>query len=498
MIMQPAVDSTTPQSEEVARALARVGSLIGGKWRIERVLGIGGMASVYYAVHQHNQRQVAIKILHQEFCHVEDIRRRFSLEARAANRVNHRGAVPVLDDGLLPNGTPYMVMDFLEGISLQQRWENCDCKLSVEEVFGVTERLLEILDAAHHAGVLHRDIKPENIFLTTDGEVKLLDFGISKLNDADAQSHKTQVGSTMGTPAFMSPEQARGRWDELDPRADLFAVGATMYALLSGRPIHRADTANELLLKVMTEPAPGLRTVAPDVAEAAAQVVDKALAFDKNHRFSSAQEMAHAVHAVNVHLHGEFRSTMGSGEVRAGWNIWTEPTPQGRTMQRPLISATFSVATLTALTGRLTSQSWSTRKKWSWAIVGVLMMITGMVSYSHVRNQNQTPGTSWSPVADSTRATTVDFSLPAAPTQPSPAVELSDLPEEVPSRATPRAAGQSRNDSKPSSSSKSPSSFPSSPHSRPSSHSKNAADSAAAADPPELDDLNLDPLSRRR
>jgi eukaryotic-like serine/threonine-protein kinase len=481
MIMQPAVDSTHPQSEEVARALSRVGSLIGGKWRIERVLGIGGMASVYYAVHQHNQRQVAIKILHQEFCHVEDIRRRFSLEARAANRVNHRGAVPVLDDGVLPNGTPYMVMDFLEGISLQQRWENCDCKLSVEEVFGVTERLLEILDAAHHAGVLHRDIKPENIFLTTDGEVKLLDFGISKLNDADAQSHKTQVGSTMGTPAFMSPEQARGRWDELDPRADLFAVGATMYALLSGRPIHQADTANELLLKVMTEPAASLRIAAPDVPEAAAHVVDKAIAFDKNHRFPSAQEMALAVHAVNVQLHGEFRSTMGSGEVRAGWHSWAEPTPHGRSGQRPLISSTFSVATLTALTSRLTSQSWSARKKWTWAAMAALMMITGAISYSHVRKQHQTPGTSWSPVAHSTQAMAVTTIPAAAPPKPSPAVELSELPEESPSKSPPQPSGRSRTVS-----------------SAPPPSLKKAAESAPQEDAPELDELNLDPLSRRR
>jgi len=377
-----------------------------------------------------------------------------------------------------------MVMDFLEGISLQQRWENCECRLSVEEVFGVTERLLEILDAAHHAGVLHRDIKPENIFLTTDGEVKLLDFGISKLSDADAQSHKTQVGSTMGTPAFMSPEQARGRWDELDPRADLFAVGATMFALLSGRPIHQAETANELLLKVMTEPAPSLREAAPEVPEAAAQVVNKALSFDKNKRFLSAHEMAQAVHAVNVHLHGEFRATMASGEVRTGWHSWSEPMAHDRGVQRPLVSATFSVATLTALTARLKSQTWSARKKWTWGAMAVLMTLTGVVSYSHVRSQHQAPGTSWSPVYSDSASVQQPQPRPAAQTsstQGSPAVELSELPEETPSKAPPQASGRPRN-------------VWTAPHS----NSKNSANSTQDAESPELEELTLDPLSRRR
>lgn len=362
--------------------------MVGEKWQIERILGVGGMATVYQAHHVHNQRKVAIKVLHDQLCHFDDVRERFKLEAHAANRVNHRGAVPALDDGALENGTPYLVLDFLEGQSLDRRWRKYDRQLPVTEVFAITEQLLDILEAAHRNGVLHRDLKPENVFLTTEGEVKLLDFGISHITGVD-RTHKTQLGSTMGTPAFMSPEQARGRWEEIDPRSEVFAVGATMYTLITGQNIHQADTANELLLAVMTEPVGDVRAMAPHVPDFAAAVINKALSFEKAGRYQSAYEMRLAVAAANA--------AFGNGDYALRHDDFTRlssipPTASQGSTHRPVMSTDASLLTESGRSKR--------RQGWATAALAILMTVTAAFSYFHFRTQDPVEAITFSPVAE--------------------------------------------------------------------------------------------------
>jgi hypothetical protein len=170
-------------------------------------------------------------------------------------------------------------------------------RLPVAEVISIAGALLDVLAAAHDKGIVHRDLKPENLFLTTKGEVKVLDFGIARFRDGAAQTTGTRTGSVMGTPAFMPPEQALGDTANVDNRTDLWAVGATMYTLLSGRTVHEADTLNKLLLAAMTKPAPPLAGILPGIAPALAAVVDRALAFDQAHRWPDARSMRAALDA---------------------------------------------------------------------------------------------------------------------------------------------------------------------------------------------------------
>ncbi len=171
----------------------------------------------------------------------------------------------------------------------------------MREVLAVVEQLLDVLAAAHAKNVVHRDVKPENLFITKVGQLKVLDFGIAKVFEARlGRTTSTRVGVVMGTPAFMAPEQARARWDEVDGRTDLWAVGATMFTLLTGRHVHEGVSGNEQLILSATTIAPSLGSVAPEVPPALVAIVDRALAFERSRRWPDAASMQQAVRAVLV------------------------------------------------------------------------------------------------------------------------------------------------------------------------------------------------------
>ncbi len=282
----------------VERAQARVGRVLAGKYTLERLIGVGGMAAVYAARHRNGARS-AVKVLHPAIAKDENIRARFRNEGYAANKVGHPGAVRVLDDDVVPvgaegddAGTVYLVMELLEGESVHVRARRAGGSLPEDDVLSIAHGVLEVLEAAHGQGIVHRDLKPDNLFLSEEegrSRVKVLDFGVARI--ADGAARTTAVGTTLGTPSYMAPEQARGQRDLVDGRSDLFALGATMFRLLTNRRIHEGDAAADVLGKVATIQAPPLRSVAPSVSPAIAAIVDRALRFERDERYPHARAM---------------------------------------------------------------------------------------------------------------------------------------------------------------------------------------------------------------
>jgi serine/threonine-protein kinase len=289
----------TPEAQpdaQMRRAQARLGAVLRGKWRIDRLLGVGGMAAVYAGTHRNGQRG-AIKMLHAELSADEQMRARFLREGYVANRVGHPGAVSVLDDDVAEDGSVFLVMELLQGRSLGEIAQSRPGqRLGLREALGMADQLLGVLGAAHAQGVVHRDIKPDNLFLTDAGVLKILDFGIARMREEPGAAAKlTRTGSAMGTPAFMPPEQALGEWARVDGRTDLWAVGASLYTLTTGRLVHEADTLNKLLLKAMTANATPFAKVVPDAPGEVAEVIDRALAFTPEKRWADAAAMQRAV-----------------------------------------------------------------------------------------------------------------------------------------------------------------------------------------------------------
>ncbi|MFO0613009.1 MAG: protein kinase [Polyangiaceae bacterium] len=287
-------NAAVDHDDTLAAAERRVGSLLRGKWRLDRVLGVGGMASVYAATHRNGMRG-AVKILHADVARSADARARFLREGYLANQVK-RGAVKVLDDDSLEDGSVFLVMELLEGqtieaIAAAQPGE----RLSTDRVRWIARALLDVLVAAHEVGLIHRDLKPENLFLTTAGELRVLDFGLARLRDASGAARKTTTTSAMGTPAFMPPEQALAEWDRVGPHSDIYAVGATLFTLLTGELTHVANTAAALLVAVASRPARPVRSVLPSCPADLAHAIDRACAFDPAHRWPSAKAMLDAI-----------------------------------------------------------------------------------------------------------------------------------------------------------------------------------------------------------
>ena len=301
---------TDRESDVVLRAKLRVGTVLRGKYHLDRLLGVGGMAVVYKATHR-NQAEFAVKMLHPELSIREDVRVRFLREGYAANSVKHPGAVLVVDDDVAEDGTAFLVMELLEGAEVENLSQRGGGRMAPLVASAIIVQLLDVLEAAHAKGIVHRDIKPANLFVTRDGTLKVLDFGIARARDAAVSgAHATGSGMLLGTPAFMPPEQALAQSNLIDGQTDVWAAGATLFSLCTGHYVHEGDNAAQLMVRAATTPARPLASVAPEVPAAIAQVVDRALAFEKAARWPSAGAMRDALDAA-------CRASFGRGASKA-------------------------------------------------------------------------------------------------------------------------------------------------------------------------------------
>jgi tRNA A-37 threonylcarbamoyl transferase component Bud32 len=291
-------------SDVGGRAAQRLGTVLRGKYRLDRVLGVGGMAVVYVATHR-NQKQFAVKMLHPELSSRADLRARFLREGYAANSVRHPGSVAVLDDDTAEDGAAFLVMELLEGEALEAVWEKAGGRLPLDVVMGIGWQLLDVLASAHANGIVHRDIKPANLFLTREGQVKVLDFGIARVRDAAmTAASMTGTGIVLGTPAFMAPEQALARANDIDARTDVWASGATLFTLLTGQSVHLGENAPQIMILAATTPPRSLASVASWIPAPVAGVIDRALAFDKAMRWPDATSMRDALRDAHMMVLG--------------------------------------------------------------------------------------------------------------------------------------------------------------------------------------------------
>ena len=276
-----------------------IGTVLAGRYRIERLLGSGGMGSVYRAEHVLMRKACAVKVLHREMTQVKEVVARFEREAVAAARIEHPNVAAATDFGQLENGSFYLVLEFIEGKSLSQLIADSGA-LAEERALLITRQIADALAAAHAAGIVHRDLKPDNVMLVTkDGSsdfVKVLDFGIAKVKIEEPgpdQQALTRLNTVMGTPEYMSPEQARG--EPVDHRADLYTAGIILYEMLAATSPFRHEEFVVVLTKKLTEDPPAL---APHVSAATRGLVDQLLQRSPDDRPRSAADLVASIDAI--------------------------------------------------------------------------------------------------------------------------------------------------------------------------------------------------------
>ncbi|WP_236516632.1 serine/threonine-protein kinase [Sandaracinus amylolyticus] len=292
------VDAVPTGALEAPPSGERIGAIVAGRYRVERLLGSGAHAAVFGGVDQHTGDAVAVKVLHDRLAHDRDHVARLLHEAEIMREIAHPGVVRVMGAGQDEGGRWYIAIELLEGEDLATAIERgpLDAALVVE----IGHQLLATLAAAHARGIIHRDVKPENVFLARDElgslRVKLLDFGVAKSTEARASSpvHRTHDGVKIGTPHYMSPEQWAGL--PLDARSDVWAAAAVLFTATVGVPPFDADDLGTLMTRVTETDAPSLAALRPEIGPAFVDTIDRALATDPADRWPDARAMAAALH----------------------------------------------------------------------------------------------------------------------------------------------------------------------------------------------------------
>src|SRR3954465_2617919 len=287
------------------------GTVVDGRYRIQRRIGSGGMADVYSAEDSQLGREVALKVLHRRFARDAEFVERFRREASAAAGLQHPNVVSVFDRGEF-DGTYYIAMEYLPGRTLKDVIRE-EAPLDQQRVIGMAIQILQAAAFAHRRGVIHRDFKPHNVIVGDDGRLKVTDFGIARAG----ASEMTETGSIMGTAAYLSPEQAQGQ--RVGAPSDLYSIGVIVYEMLTGRVPFAGESAGWIALKHVSEEPPPLRQLRPDVHPRLEQAVGRALLKDPAQRYASADEFIAALEQA--------RAAIVSGDHGGGTSTFVPVVP---------------------------------------------------------------------------------------------------------------------------------------------------------------------------
>ncbi len=395
-----------------------------GVYRVARLLGIGGMGRVYKGVHPTIGSRVAIKVLSRECSDRRDLVERFFSEAKAVNLIRHESIVNVLDLAMLPDGRPYIIMEYLDGAPLSALVDAAIQARAPVPLGGLARLAAEVLDAlgaAHGKGIVHRDLKPDNIYVTPAGRPKVLDFGIAKLTD-NAPGTGTATGSLLGTPHYMAPEQAAGR--SVDHRADLYAMGVILFECATGQKPFLAESLFDLLRKHVEAPPQPPRQLRPDMPPELEMVILTALAKAPDQRFASAQAMSIALQHATAQLPADQWAplTLQSRPTGVPTPSWPSQPPSwaGARGARESVQPPVGHQT-TVSAGQVTEKpkgSKSGSKKGLWIAVFAVLLVGGGVTAAVMASGGSGDGTGMAAPSESTTTTAT------APTDPEPAAPV--------------------------------------------------------------------------
>jgi serine/threonine protein kinase len=423
----------------------REGDLLAGKYRVERIIGSGGMGVVVAARHEQLDQRVALKFVRDEALGNHQAVERFLREARAAVKLKSEHAAKVLDVGTLESGAPYMVMEYLEGSDLGQVLVERG-PLSVEAAAEWIVQACEAVAEAHAAGIVHRDLKPQNLFLARSvggaSKVKVLDFGVSKsMSTSDAIGGLTQTRAMLGSPLYMSPEQMRSSRD-VDARSDVWALGVVLYELLTRRWPFEAESMPELCLKVVSDPPTPVTEFRPDVPRPMMEIIERCLQKDPAQRYENAAELAAALEPLAPPASRVIveRARMAVGSTR----VMTQDKSTLRSPQSAAVAQTPPPLTPAAWgSGRAESPAPAQAKKRSpapWIGVGAAAAagVAAVVIYAMHHSDAPVPPSTASAMSAPAPVPSAAPSVAATATAPPPSASVA--PEPVASDATAAAA----------------------------------------------------------
>ena len=401
-----------------------LGRVLANVYKVDAKIGEGGMGAVYRATHVNLGKQVAVKVLTDAIAQKRDAVERLRQEAIAASSIDHDNIVDVVSFDRYDDGSVFIVMELLRGESLAERMESLRLAgrtLTFAETVQIALQICDALGAAHERGIVHRDLKPENVFLAKKGErerVKVLDFGISKIKTAEAeQVRMTRTGQLVGTPLYMSPEQARGETD-IDRRVDVYALGVMLFEMLTGAPPFDGRNYFELLWKHGNEAPPSIRARCPEIAcpPELDEAVQRALAKERTARFQDMGSLAEALRTALPDLSlpaasipPELRTSRPSGETRT-----PSPTPAPSSASSPSLRAAPSSAGASEPPPRSNALLWV-------GAAGLFAVVLGGGLYAVMANgaPETTPTTS-APTTTTTQTTTPPTTTTAPPTTAAP------------------------------------------------------------------------------